>query len=94
MWKFGTTVWRRGLIRRGRRLPAFFARSGSVADRVKPAHASGGEAAGGWDEPRWRQIRNQIATGTYLTEDKLTVVVDSLGAVLDPAEGGSERATA
>jgi hypothetical protein len=94
MWKLGTTVWCRGLIRGGRRLPAFFARSGSAADRVKPAHATGSQAVGGWDEPRWRQIRSQIATGNYLTEDKLTVVVDSLGAVVDPVEGGSERATA
>lgn len=52
------------------------------------------EALAKLDCPGLREIRRQIADGTYLTEDKLNIAYERLVAILHRLRDESERVTA
>jgi hypothetical protein len=64
-----------------------------LQDRVEISRESLAAAARASEQARVREIRAQIAAGTYLTEEKLDVVVRRLGDLLG-REGRSNRVPA
>jgi hypothetical protein len=66
----------------------------NLVHRHDPHGIAGANAHAGACDERVREVRRQIAAGTYLTDEKLEAAADCLWDVLNEGHGRIRRATA